>query len=279
MRFMIVISMMLVVLTAGCSGPGLLSERNPTVLRIKGSDSMALLTQRLAEAFMKVHPDISVYAEGGGTGDGISAMINGSIDIASCSRPLSSEEVQQLASQFRTLGVSVMIARDALSIIVHPSNGLTTLTYDHIEKIYTGDIVSWNDAGSTKTPIVAYSREPNSGTYVYFEEHVLLGKPFGSHIRMMPGAQALVRAVAQDSAGIGYSTSAYIQDVKTLAVDGITPSVDNVRNGTYPIARYFYLYTPFIPEGNIKIFIDWVISEEGQDIVQKSGYIPLYDLP
>lgn len=275
----VIVSMMLIVAAEGCIGPGMHEVRSSSVLRIKGSDSMALLTLRLAEAFMKDHPDISVYADGGGTGGGISAMIDGSIDIAACSRPLSSEEVQQLATRYLTLGVSIMIARDALSIIVHPSNRLTSLSSEHIEKIYLGHIDSWDEAGGDTIPIAAYSREPNSGTYVYFEEHALLGKSFGSHIRMMPGAQALVRAVAQDSGGIGYSTSAYIREVKTLSVNGIPPSTENVRNGTYPLSRYFYLYTPFSPDGTIKTFIDWVISEEGQRIVQQSGYIPLYDLP
>jgi phosphate transport system substrate-binding protein len=240
---------------------------------------MILLVQQWATEFMVKYPGIALYTDGGGTGDGISALIDGSADIAAGSRPMNSDEIRRLAERYQSIGVSLLTAKDALSIFVHPDNPVSQLSSDQIKKIFTGEITSWLEVGGNDMPVTVYNREPNSGTYVFLKEHLLLGSEFTPDHRTMPGSQALVRAVAQDSAGIGYSTSAYIRDVKTLAVDGIAPSLDNVQNGSYPLSRYFYLYTPFSPAGNIKTFIDWVISEEGQRTAQQSGYIPLYDLP
>jgi len=270
---------MLMIALSGCTGSDPAVRHRDGILRIKGSDSMVLLLQSWAAEFMSKHPDISVYTEGGGTGDGIKALIDGSIDIAAGSRPMNAEEIRNLAERYRSVGLSLLTARDALSIIVHPDNPVSQLSGDQIKKIFTGEIVSWKEVGGMDAPVTVYSREPNSGTFVFFEEHILLGKEFTPNYRTKAGAQALVHAVAGDVTGIGYTASAYVRGVKSIDIDGISAAPENVRNGTYPVSRYFYLYSVHQPEGEIKQFFDWVLSEEGQGVVKRNGYITLYDIP
>lgn len=261
----------------GCS-PRLSHRDHPNVIRIKGSDSMLLLVERCAAEYMRQHIGVSIYVEGGGSGAGTRALIDGSIDICAASRPMLPEEVQQLASQYQSLGISILCGKDALAVVVHPSNPVTNLSTEDIRKIFTGMVRMWNDVGGVNKPISLYSREPNSGTYLYFEEHVLLGAAYSDECTFAPGARALIDAIARDSAAIGYSTFVYANNVKLVSVNGVQPTAKNVRNGTYPISRYLYFYTTYSPEGAIKEFIDWVVSEEGQRIVKANGYVPLFDI-
>lgn len=260
----------------GCTSQQSLVAYKPSELRIKGSDSMLLLVQRLSEQFMLRHPGISILVEGGGSGSGIQALVAGSADVCASSRPFTPEEVHQLANKFRSIGVSILAAKDALSIVVHPSNPVSTLSFQQITDIFTGAVTNWNQIGGINAPITVYGRESNSGTYLYFEEHVLLGKEYLEDCSVVPGARAMISAVAQDSTAIGYSTAAYTAQVKTIAINGVLPSADNIRHGSYPIIRYLYFYTVQQPEGTIKQFLDWVVSTEGQRTAQANGYIPLY---
>ncbi len=238
---------------------------------------MLLLVQRLADQYMVTHSNASISVEGGGSGIGIQALINGSIDICATSRPLSTEEVQRLAQRYRSIGVSVLCAKDALSIVVHPSNPVQNLSMKEIKDIFTGKMTRWKEVGGSDNPITVYGRESNSGTFLYFEEHVLLGEEYSKQSLVVPGARALVNAIAQDSTAISYSTFLYTDHVKLLSVDGVALTTESVRNGTYPITRYLYFYTVHPPEGEIKKFVDWVVGREGQKIAKMNGYIPLYD--
>lgn len=239
---------------------------------------MFLLVQRWADAYMRTQKDVSIYVEGGGSGTGIQTLIGGFVDLCASSRPMTSKEVQQLAARYNSIGISILSARDALGIIVHPSNPVADLSLEEVKKIYTGEITSWKEVGGSDHDIVPFSREPNSGTYLYFDEHVLFGAPFGQRCRYAPGARALVDSVADNPYGIGYSTSAYAQNVRLVPVNGVSLTPENVRNGTYPVIRYLYLYTVQSPQGVVKNFIDWVMSRDGQQIAKENGYIPLYDL-
>lgn len=263
---------MMLMVMAGCapSIKGTPAERD--VLHIKGSDSMLLLVQRLAESYMVRYPGAVVSVEGGGSSAGIAALISGTVDLCATSRPLSPEEVSTLAKRHRSLGVSILCAKDALNVIVHPSNPVSDLPLKRVVEIFTGTVTEWEGSG----PVTVYSREPNSGTYLYFEDHVLLGKEYTDQAVTVPGARAMTAAVAGDPSGIGYGTSAYTDGVKPVAVDGVYPSEENVRSGRYPICRYLYFYSIHQPEGEIKRFLDWAVSEEGQGVARANGYIPLY---
>lgn len=260
----------------GCSSQADTVTKNNNVIRIKGSDSMLLLVQRLADQYMLQHPGISIDVEGGGSGSGIRSLIDGKIDLCATSRPLSPDEVRQLAQKYQSIGVSILCAKDALNIVVHPSNPVSGLSLRQIVDLFTGAQTNWKDVGGADLPVTLYGRESNSGTFLYFEDHVLLGEKYSDASIVEPGARALIDAVAHDSSAIGYSTSVYSGTVKSLAVGGVLPTPDNIRNGTYPITRYLYFYTVYQPEGEIKRFLDWVVSKEGQRTATVNGYIPLY---
>ncbi len=278
MRIAHLLLMVSLLLSAGCSDRSSVRDGNSRLLRIKGSDSMYLLVQRWAEAYMRKQKDVSIYVEGGGSGTGIQTLIDGSVDICASSRPMTSKEVQQLATRYNSIGVSILGARDALGIIVHPSNPVAGLSLEEIKKIYTGEITSWKEVGGSDHDIIPFSREPNSGTYLYFDEHVLFGAAYARRCVYAPGARSLVDSVANNPYGIGYGTIAYAQNVRLVAVNGYSLTAENVRNGTYPILRYLYLYTVQPPEGAAKNFINWLMSGEGQRIVKENGYIPLYEV-
>lgn len=277
MKFISKIIFSVLIFFYGCSSQLFFQQPSNAAIRIKGSDSMLLLVQRCAEEFMKTHDGISIYSEGGGSGTGVQALINGKIDICAASRPLIPKEIQMLASRYHSIGISILCAKDALSIIVHPSNNVSNLTTAEITKIFTGEISNWKEFGGVDKPITVYNREPNSGTYSFLEEHAPLGKSFWEKCIVVPGARALTTSVANDSFGIGYGTFVYSKNVKLISVNSITPTVEHVRDESYPISRYLYFYTIYTPEGNVRKFLDWIISKEGQQIIKKNGYISLYE--
>jgi phosphate transport system substrate-binding protein len=247
------------------------------VLRIKGSDTMLRLVQRWAESFMLENPDISVYSEGGGSGSGIKALIDGSVEICAASRPWQPDEIRTLVEKKGSLGTSILTARDALSIYLNPDNPVKDLSMAEVRSIFSGDTKNWRTVAGRDEPIVMLNREPNSGTYLFFEEHVLLGGEFRSDVKNVPTTAAIVHEVLANRRAVAYGGMAYGQQLYHCTIDGIEPTADNVRNGKYPISRYLYLYTVRHPQGNIKRFVDWVLGKEGQRIVQEVGYIPLYD--
>ncbi len=238
---------------------------------------MLLLVQRLTDRYMQEHPEVSITAEGGGSGFGAQELIDGNSEICSSSRPFSPEEVRKLAERYESIGVSILCAKDALSVVVHPSNPVKNLTEKEIKGIFTGTIKNWNEVGGRSLPITVYRRESNSGTFLYFEEHVLLGEEYSRESVSVPGAQAMINSVAADSSSIGYSTNVYAQRVTSLSVNGVEPTLMEVQKSRYPISRYLYFYTVRPPEGEVKRFIDWVTGREGQKTVKENGYIPLYD--
>jgi len=250
-------------------------------ITIKGSDTMVILGQRWAEEYMKGHPGVIVQVTAGGSGTGISALITGSTDICFASRPLSELERERLQRRFGTRGVAVRCAIDGLSIYVHPSNPLPSLTFAQIKGIFTGTITDWRQLGGPPGAIALYGRENNSGTYVFLRDEVLDGEPYALNLLRLPGTAAVVNAVAHDSAGIGYGGAAYSKGIREIAVrqdddsPAYAPTLENVQGGRYPISRFLYLYLRSRPEGEMKDFVDWILSDEGQAIVRKVGYFPL----
>lgn len=269
----------LALMLLGCAGSAESEREGTRSIRIKGSDTMLRLVNRWAEEFMKVHPDIAVYVEGGGTETGIRALIEGETDLTSASRTLRAPEVKRLLQKRGSLGLSILTAKDALSVYLHPDNPVQDLTLEQLRDIFTGEIRNWKDAGGQNATIRVISRPPNSGTFVFFEEHVLEGESYTRRSESVPTTSAVIREVRADPDAIGYGGLAYGRDVIHIAVDGVEPTAENVRNGSYPIARYLYLFAAEPPEGDIKMFVDWILSNSGQEIVGEVGYIPLWELP
>jgi phosphate transport system substrate-binding protein len=248
---------------------------------VKGSDTMVILMQRWAEQYMNTHPGAIVQVTGGGSGTGIAALINGTTDVCMASRPMKEDEKRKLRDRFQTMGVEIPVAKDGLSIYVHADNPVQSLTIPQLREIYTGAVTNWKQVGGPDAPITLYSRENNSGTYVYFKDNVLLGRDYAARAQTLPGTAAVVNAVSKDRNGIGYGGAAYGKGVRELAVKkddaspAVTPSPETVKDGSYPITRYLFLYTRTRPAGEVKKFTDWVLSADGQTLTSKVGYFPV----
>jgi phosphate transport system substrate-binding protein len=248
---------------------------------IKGSDTMVILGQRWAEEYMGKHPDAQIQVTGGGSGTGISALINGTTDICQSSRSMKPAEKAKLRDRYSTTGVEVVVARDGLAVYVHASNPLTEITMPQLKDIFTGKVTNWKDIGGPDARIIVYSRENSSGTYVFFKEHVLEGRDFSPRAQTMPGTASVVNAVSKEKFGIGYGGAAYAKGIKILKVKkdaaspGIMPDLKTVTDGTYALARPLFFYLKSAPSGDIKSFVDFVLSGDGQAVASKVGYYPV----
>ncbi|MGE5478819.1 MAG: phosphate ABC transporter substrate-binding protein [Chloroflexota bacterium] len=251
---------------------GLVAKEKITV---KGSDTLVILSQRWAERYMSKNGDVSIQVTGGGSGTGISALINGTTDICNASRPINKSEIQKLKERYGTTGIEIACAKDGLSIYLHKNNPVGNLTVDQLKSIYTGKITNWKQVGGNNAKIVLYSRENNSGTYAYFKEHVLKNADYAPSAQNLPGTAAVVNAVEKDANGIGYGGAAYSKGIKICKVNGVEPSRENIRSAKYPISRSLYMYLRNRPSGAVKKFIDWTLSPEGQKIVSEVGYFPI----
>jgi phosphate transport system substrate-binding protein len=251
------------------------------VITVKGSDTMVILAQRWAEMYMKKNPNVTIQVTGGGSGTGISALINGTTDICNASRPMKPAEKQKLKYRFSTLGVEIKTAKDGIALYVNQKNTVKELTLHQVKDIYTGKITNWKDVGGNDDRIILYSRENNSGTYVYFKENVLDDEDYSPSCQNMPGTAALVNAVSKDPNGIGYGGSAYAKGIRESPVktnessQAYLPNAENVKSGLYPITRFLFMYVKSKPTGAMKEYIDWILSDEGQEVVTKVGYFPL----
>jgi phosphate transport system substrate-binding protein len=250
-------------------------------ITVKGSDTLLILGQRWAEIYMNQNPGVVIQVTGGGSGVGIAALINGSTDICQASRAMKSSEIDKLKERFNTTGVEIPVARDGISLYLNEENKVSELTLDQLKGIYTGQITNWKDVGGDDAKIVLYGRENSSGTYVYFKDNVLKGADYAAQTQTLPGTAASVNAVAKDKYGIGYGGAAYAKGVKYCKVKkdsktpGYEPTLENVKSGKYPISRYLFWYVRNKPTGEIKKLVDFVLSEQGQQIVSKVGYFPV----
>ena len=250
-------------------------------LTAKGSDTVLPLAQQEAEKYMQKHKDAAITIVGGGTGVGLSALEEGTTDLAMASRDLKTEEKLKFKSAKKDIK-EALIAYDALSVVVNPNNKVNQLTREQLEGIFTGKITNWKEVGGADEKIVAYSRETSSGTYEFFKEHVLDKKNYANNILMMPATGSIVQSVEQTKGAIGYIGLAYETDkVKALKVSYdqgktfVAPSVDAAKDKSYPISRPLYFFYDATSESKVKPFIDYVLSEEGQKIVLETGYVPL----
>ena len=248
--------------------------------RIKGSDTVLPVAQQTAERFMNQHPDTRVTVTGGGTGVGISALLDNTTDIAVASRPIKFSEKMKIKSAGEDVA-EIVVAYDALAVVAHPSNPVKQLTRQQLEDIFRGKITNWKQVGGDDRKIVVYSRETSSGTYEFFKESVLKNKNYMANSLSMPATGAIIQSVSQTKGAIGYVGLAYVSPrVKTLSVsyDGkhyAAPTVENATNKTYPIVRPLYYYYNVKKKAEIDPLIQYILSPDGQDIIKKSGYIPV----
>ncbi|MEQ2517153.1 PstS family phosphate ABC transporter substrate-binding protein [Bacteroides zhangwenhongii] len=248
--------------------------------RIKGSDTVLPVAQQTAERFMNQYPDTRVTVTGGGTGVGISALLDNTTDIAMASRPIKFSEKMKIKSAGEDVA-EIVVAYDALAVVAHPSNPVKQLTRQQLEDIFRGKITNWKQVGGDDRKIVVYSRETSSGTYEFFKESVLKNKNYMASCLSMPATGAIIQSVSQTKGAIGYVGLAYVSPrVKTLSVsyDGkhyAAPTVENATNKTYPIVRPLYYYYNVKKKAEIDPLIQYILSPDGQDIIKKSGYIPV----
>ena len=248
---------------------------------IKGSDTMVILVQRWAEVYSSKNSNVQFQVTGGGSGTGLSALLNGTTDVCASSRPIKPSEVAQLKGKYKSKGVEVAVARDGLSVYVHKNNPVQKMTVAQLRDIFMGKITNWKQVGGRDAKIVLYSRENNSGTYEFFKEHVLEKKDFAPQAQHMVGTGALVNAISKDPNAIGYGGIAYAEGVKDILLAKnasgpyIEPTESNIISGSYPLSRFLFFYLRERPSGDIKKFIDWVLSKEGQKVVNEVGYIPV----
>ena len=249
-------------------------------ITIKGSDTMVILSQQWAEAYMKMHPGTTIQVTGGGSGVGIAALINGSTEIANLSRPIESAEVKKIREKYKRNGIAIACAKDGLSIFLNKGNTVSELTIQQIGAIFSGKITNWKEVGGADAKIQLYGRESSSGTFEFFKDHVVK-TDLSPSCQTLPGTAAIVNAVRNDKYSIGYGGAAYTAGVKDCKVkkddrsSGVFPSAATIKNKTYPISRYLYMYLKSRPTGETKAFIDWILSPEGQKLIEEVGYFPL----
>ncbi len=250
-------------------------------LTLKGSDTMVLLGQRWAEAYMKEHPGTSIQVTGGGSGTGIAALVNGSTDLASSSRPMKDKEREQVQQKRGRAPVEAKVALDALAVYVNEKNPVQELDLEQLAKIYEGEIKSWQELGGPDRRLTLYGRENNSGTYAYFKEHVLHDRDFAAEVQTLAGTSAVANAVKGDETGIGYGGFAYASGIRTLKIKktkdapAVEPKLETAKDGSYPISRFLYVYSAGEPTGLAKDFLAWAVSDAGQKVVSDVGYFPL----
>ncbi len=273
----------IVMAMSGC-GP---RAQQANSLQIKGSDTMVNLGQAWAEEFMKADPSASVAVTGGGSGTGIAALLSGTCDIAELSRELKPEEIA-MARQKGFEPRQVTVALDGLAVVVHPGNPLSQLTMDQLAAVFSGAVTNWKEIGGSDLPIVVLSREVNSGTHVYFKEHVLRGNQkdsrveFAANALMLPSSQAIADEVAQNPGAIGYFGMGYITArekalavAKDAASPFVAPSIENVVSQAYPISRPLLMVTRGAPQGLAARFLDFILSPAGQAVVARIDFVPV----
>ncbi|HOA22980.1 MAG TPA: phosphate ABC transporter substrate-binding protein [Aggregatilineales bacterium] len=266
------------------------AEEAPTTgqaIQNKGSDTLVNLALAWAEAYQQVKPEVSIAVTGGGTGTGIAALINGTVDIANASREMSAEEFEA-ARAAGVEPVEIPVAIDALAVIVHPDNPVDRLTIPQLADIFTGRITNWQEVGGNDAPIILLSRETNSGTHVYFLEEVIRQGDennkdiFAPQTLLMPSSVAITNELTRNPNAISYDGLGYVtghEKVLAIARDEnspyVYPTIETGSDGSYPLARYLYMYTAGEPTGDVADYIEWILSPEGQAIVTELGFVPL----
>lgn len=273
---LILVSVGLVLIACGPARPvGSGRASGPATLRISGSDSMLQLVRLWAERYMVAAPGVSVYVWGGGSAKGIDDLLHGRIDLCAVSRTPNAGEAQQLAARYGSTGMLFTAAKEALSIYVHPQNPVRDLKLDQLRSIFNGDVRNWRELGGPDLPVVVVRRAASSGTYLYFQEHVLDGAAYSERCEIMQDTQAVVARIRSEPAAIGYGGIGYGRDLH-CRVEGVAPSEQNVREGIYPVTRYLYFLALDHRTVPVQQFLDWVQGPAGQQAVRDAGLVSLW---
>jgi phosphate transport system substrate-binding protein len=286
------IALLVLLFGYGCTPePSSGQEQAEQAIVNKGSDTMVNLALAWAEAYQQVEPAVSISVTGGGSGTGIAALINGTVDLANASRQIKPEETEEA----RANGIEpeeIVVARDAIAVIVHRDNPVDHLTLDQLSAIYSGRVNRWTEVGGADRPIVRLSRETNSGTHVYFLEQVLRqGQSgdttlFAPDTLLLPSSEGITAEIAYNENAIGYDGLGYVtQEMKVVAVGQdpagpfFLPSAETVNSGQYAIARDLYMYSAGVPSPQARRYLDWILSAAGQALVTSLGFVPLRATP
>ncbi len=275
-------------LLSGCGGTDVSGAGSSSrAIQNKGSDTIVNLALAWAEAYQKVDPSVSIAVTGGGSGTGIAALVNNTVDIANASRKIKDDEIAA-AQKNGVDPIEFVVAVDALAVIVNPSNPVSELTIAQLSDIFTGRITNWRDVGGRDAPIILVSRESNSGTHVYFLETVVRRGDssnkdiFAAQTLMMPSSVGITSEVSRNPNAIGYDGLGYItkhEKMIAIAEDGdspyVLPSVETGADGSYPLARNLYMYTAGEPKGVVAEYLDWIRGPAGQQIVAELGFVPI----
>lgn len=280
MKKILVLSLLFVMVSSFAYG-SIFGKKKSQLIQLKGSDTILNLSQAVSEEFMKKNKDVKIAVTGGGSGTGIAALLNKTVDIALSSRDIKEAEIKKGAD----LGINVKewtISFDGITVIVNKDNPMSNLTQEQIRAIFIGEIKDWKEIGGNEGTIVALSRDNSSGTHVFFKEHVLRRgnekgpEEYKNDILYLPSNQAILNEVQTNKNAIGYIGMGYMKDtVKALDVDGVKATVENVSTKSYGIARGIYWYTDGEPKGDIKKLVDFMFSKEGQAVVAKEGFVPV----
>lgn len=294
-KFVILFISILLILLTGCANQS--DPNEPTTvpqaggyIQNKGSDTIVNLALAWAEKYQQVKPDVRISVTGGGSGTGLTSLINGTVDIANASRQIKPEELEE-AKKAGLDPQEFVIARDAIAIIVNPENPVDHLTLDQLSKIYRGEINNWSEVGGEDRIIVRLSRETNSGTHVYFLESVIrMGNNddktiFTAETLLLPSSEGIISEVRDNPNAIGYDGLGYVTDeVKMVAISSpaspdiyVIPSAETVSDNSYLISRNLYMYMQNKPVGIIKAYLDWITSAEAQAIVKELGFVPVVE--
>ncbi len=266
--------------TASSTSP---SQESGTIV-VKGSDTMVNLASAWAEDYIAEHPNMRITVSGGGSGIGIAALLNKTTDICDNSRPLTQEELDK-AKASGINPVSTVVAKDGVSVVVHPSNPISELSLEQLSAIFGGKITNWSELGGLDAEIVVLSRDNNSGTYTFFKEHVVQLKDkkaeYGPMVQFLPTSQAIADEVARNPKAIGYVGLGYLSDQqKALAVKSATgpavlPSIATVLDNSYPVSRPLFCTTNGQPQGAMQDYLAWILGSKGQEIVKSLDFVPI----
>jgi phosphate transport system substrate-binding protein len=261
-----------------------------TIIQVKGSDTLVNVAQAWAESYTQFKPDVNVEVSGGGSGVGIAALMRGTIDMANASRDMKPQEIEAAKTNTGMDPVEFTVAYDALAVYVHKDNPLNEITFEQLALIFAenGTTTRWSELGvvipeAADDEIIRVSRQSSSGTYEFFREHVLKNVDFKLGSRDMNGSKEVVELIGNTRTAIGYSGMGYATpEVKMLLLSpkegdpAYAPTVENTLDQTYPLARSLHIYTLGEPTGAVREYLDWIMGETGQRIVEESGYVPAF---
>lgn len=273
--------MIMALIVAGGLGLGQVSEARSKVVQIKGSDTILNASQAIAEKYMSEHKGARIAVTGGGSGVGISALINGTTDIAMASRNIKSKEIDQAKAKGMNVD-EIVVGYDGITIIANKTNPVKDIDDKTLGKVFRGEITNWKELGGEDAEIVVLSRDSSSGTHEFFKEHIIREgnskgtQEYGAKTLYMPSNEAIKQEIKANKYAIGYIGMGYMDSsVEAITVDGVAATPENVLNKTYPIAREVFWYADTAREGEVKGIVDYAVSSEGQEIMKNEGFVPV----